>query len=264
MSTPISPQEGSSGPPSRRGFHLPQRQPWARGHLQASHEDALNAFGEYSLFVLMWSHVDYEAGRVGRCPRCTTIYSDDEDVSQDIFNAFRQPVEDRCLSCFGTTFDGGWKAKLVRPSMWDYSEERWSKTARGYVVNNTGSVQSTADFFMRDGDYVFRADGTRWRASGAQQTRLIDGFGHPSRADSNMGINFTQVTREDKTAIPYSIKPTTRTELTDLLDVVAQHAPEKYREKDQVRGPILPESNDFSPVDYRPIDHHPGSPRWDP
>lgn len=260
MPTP-TPPPGSPPPPSgKRGFHLPQRQPWARQHERKSHEEALNAFGEYALFVLMWDIQDHEAGRVERCPRCSSIGGTTTTNAGVIFETFKAPVEDRCPVCFGTTFEGGWKAKLIRPSLWDYTEEKWDKTARGYVTNNVGSVQSTADFFMTDGDYAFRADGTRWQVTGAQNSRIVDGFGHPSRADNNLGINYSNAVREDPSAVAYTIPPTTRTELTAMLDRVAKHQPLDYRSFDQIRGPILPEVGDFTPAAYGPIDYVPGTP----
>lgn len=260
MAVPVPPPGQPAQGPSQRGFHLPQRQPWAREHERKSHEEALNAFGEYTLFVLMWDISDFEAGRVDRCPRCQTIGAANPTNAEAIFDTFKAPVEDRCPVCFGTTFEGGWKAKLVRPAIWDYTEEKWDKTARGYVTNNVGSIQSTSDFFMTDGDYAFRADGTRWQVTGAQNSRIVDGFGHPSRADNNLGINYSNAVREDPSTVAYTISPKTRTELTALLDRVGQHQPLDYRSLDQIRGPILPEVGGYTPVDYRPIDYVPGSP----
>lgn len=229
-------------------------------HERKSHEEAVNAFGEYSLFVLMWTVHDLDEGLVTRCSRCQSIGGKTSDASAMIFDSFKSPVEGQCSNCYGTTFEGGWKAKLIRPAMWDYAEEKWDKTARGYITNNSGSVQSTADFFMRDDDYIFRADGTRWKVSGAQPGRIIDGFGHPSRADNNLGLNYTSVVRENESAPSFKIPPLTRTELTELLDVVGRHHAVDYRSFDEIRGPIRPESNDFEPQDYRPLDHHPGPP----
>lgn len=248
--------------PLKRGFHLPARQPYARATERRTHEEALFGFGEYSLFVLMWNIEDFDAGRVERCSRCQSLAGSTAEAAELIFDTFKATTEDFCVGCLGTTFEGGWKAKIVRPGIWDYREEVWSKTAKGMVLNLTGSLQTPSDFFMREGDVVMRGDGTRWKVKSGYPSRIHDGFGLPSRADSNLGYIYPEVTRDDKTL--NHIEPLTRTELTNLLDRVGDHWPTDTSGIDQIRGPLLPEMNEHSPVDYRPIDEILGSPNIGP
>jgi hypothetical protein len=230
MPTPFDPGEGSqptTPKPSQRGFHLPGRQPWARDNVRRSHEEALYAYGEYDLFVLMWSLEDFHANRVDRCSLCSVTTHLDPAVSERIFDAFKQPARAHCPNCYGTTFEGGWRAKIVRPCLWnDVSEEQQVNTNRGVVTKKTAqAIESTWDFYMRSGDYVMRADGTRWRVSNAQQTRLVTGFGYTARVDTQLGVNMATVVREDESSVAYEIPPETRTELTALLDVSGRHFP---------------------------------------
>ncbi len=260
MPTPTPPPTPDS-PGMKRGFHLPGRQPYARQIVRRQHEEALLAFGELSLFVLMWGMDDLAAGLVGRCSRCSTIAGETAEAAEMVFSAFQSTAEANCPVCFGTTLEGGWKAKLVRPAIWDYSEEVWSRTERGMVKNYDGSVQTTADFMLRDGDYIFRGDGTRWKSKGGSTNRIHDGFGLPSRADSNLGYNYSSVTM-DQDGDAANIPPLTRTELTAMLDVVGKHFLPEI--PDEIRGPVLPEAPGFVPADYRPIDNLPGSPHAAP
>lgn len=262
MPVPVPPEDPPQRGPAKRGFHLPGRQPYARATERRSHEEAIFAFGEYALFVLLWNIEDFDAGRVTRCSRCQGLAGDSTEASAIVFETFKATAEDLCPNCLGTTFEGGWKAKIVRPSLWDYREEIWSKTAKGMVLNLSGSVQTTADFLLRDGDVILRGDGTRYRAKSGTPARIHDGFGLPSRADSNLGYTYAQVNRDEKTTT--MIEPTTRTELNALLDRVGEHWPTDTSGVDQIRGPILPEMHEHVPIDYRPIDGLPGSPEARP
>ena len=260
MPVPVPPP--SSAPSRQRGFHLPGHQPYARDHERRSHTEAIFAFGEYAMFVLLWNIEDLNAGRVTRCSRCQSLAGETDEASEMIFETFKATAEDFCPNCLGTTFEGGWKAKIVRPSLWDYQEEVWSKTARGLVQNLSGSVQTTSDFLLRDGDVILRADGTRWRTKAGQPSRIHEGFGLPPRADSNLGYTYAQVNRDEDTTL--KIEPTTRTELTSILSALGQHWPTDTSGVDQIRGPILPEMHEYVPQDYRPVDDLPGSPTMQP
>lgn len=253
---PTEPQPGK-----KRGFHLPGRQPYARKTQASSHDEVLHAFGEYALFVIMWNLLDFEAGRVERCSRCATMTGTGSAAKDElIFETFKQAPEAICPNCYGTTFEGGWKAKIVRPSIWQYQEEQWDKGKRGYAVNLTGTIQTTNDFYLADGDYAFRADGSRWKISGGSTDRIQEGFGLPTRADSNLGYSYATVVREDEAAPSYAITPTTATELREMLEVPGSHFPLDTSTLDQIRGPILPEHHDHPPLDYRPSDRLPGPP----
>jgi hypothetical protein len=78
-------------------IHAPDPQPHAVATERFRHDGALFQWGEYAIFVLMWSVDDFEQGRVGRCPACYTAYG-------LIAEAYDQPARRNCPECFGTTF----------------------------------------------------------------------------------------------------------------------------------------------------------------
>lgn len=258
MPVPTPPPATPSPKVAKRGFHLPQREPYARATERRSHDESIFGFGEYALFILLWNTEDFKAGRVERCSRCIGLSGATDEAAALIFDTFKAPAEDQCPNCYGTTFEGGWKAKIVRPSIWQYAEEVWSQTARGMVNNLSGSVQTPSDFFMRRHDVILRADGTRWRTADGTPARIMDGFGTASRVDSNLGYTYGNVSRDESTTL--MIEPTTRTELTALLESVGHHWPTDTSGVDQIRGPLIPEMHEYAPADYRPVDELPGSP----
>ena len=146
IAIPQSPGQPESGPRAlQTPYHLREQQNYAVTQERMRHDQALYSLGEYAAFVLMWHIQDFEAGLVTRCSRC---YGENNLIAQ----VYEQPVENKCPVCFGTTFDGGYKAILVRPSIWDTNEEDFRLSARGEVIVQTASVQSTSDFRLRTGD----------------------------------------------------------------------------------------------------------------
>ena len=258
--TPTPPVDPPEGAPLKRGFHLPPRQPYAVTTARRSHTEVLYTYGELAMFVLMWNKEDFDYGRVGRCLRCqarTGSGSAEKDAL--IFETFAQPPEGTCPDCYGTTFEGGWKAKVIRPSIWNYSEEIWKQGKGGYVTSNDGSVQTTSDFYMADSDYIFRADGTRWMVAGGATDRINDGFGMNTRSESNLGYSYAKVVREDHSDPSYSIPPTTPTELREILERGRHFAP-NFSSIDEIRGPILIEQDNHPVRETRITDGLPGPP----
>lgn len=210
--------------------HLPDPQGYAVAQEQARHDGALFAYGEYSMFVLMWRSEDHEAGLVDRCLTCFEAYG-------KIAKAYGQsPIKD-CPECFGTTFEGGFKARLVRESLWDFNEPANRVHVRGEVEVATASIQSTSDFRMRTGDHIFRGDGTRWTMRTIGTNHLRTGFGMPGPDRTPLGYNFGQVDLQDRDHVVYSIPPEGTT-LAARLDVTGTRLPVDYTDLEIIRGPI--------------------------
>lgn len=181
------------------------------------HDEALYGYGEYAIFVLLWRPEDFDAGLVAHCPVCYVSYG-------SISDAYGQTADPKCRACFGSTFDGGYKAKIVRPSIWDFGADTNKPGAKGEVILNTAQIQSTTDFRMRVGDFAFKGDGTRWRIENISVTRLRSGFETPVDSRSLIAYSGGQVVREDKTSVAYDIAPL-ETELKGLLDT---NSPRRY------------------------------------
>ena len=208
----------------------PDYEGWAVEQMQARHDGALWRFGEYAMFILLWRIDDLNAGRVRRCPECVTPHD-------DIAEVYEQTFKTRCPSCFGTTFEGGYKAKIVRPSLWDYSETTNKVDSQGEVKKANTSVQTTSDFAMRTGDYILRADGTRWRVQSLSTNHLRTGFGFPDRADTIVGFNYGNVVMQDEKSNAYAIE--VPDELCHILNVTAPRVMQDFTRFEDVRGPLL-------------------------
>jgi hypothetical protein len=210
--------------------HLPDPQPWAVSQERARHEDALYRFGEYTMFVLLWDMNDFVADLVGRCSTC---YLSREVIA----DAYAQQGQTKCPNCLGTTFEGGWKAKIVRPSLWDSALPGEHQTSRGVVETASASIQTTSDFKLSIGDYLFRGDGTRWQCQSLSTNRLRSGFGLES-SDYSLGYNYGQVVLEEATSVAYITSPT-ENELKQWLDVRYVRALVDFTTIETIRGPLL-------------------------
>jgi hypothetical protein len=213
-------------------YHLPDRQQYAVAQERQRHTQALYGYGEYAMFCLLWNREDYDNGLVGSCLRCVIPRGVVADV-------YQQASDSKCLECFGTGYEGGYKAKIVRPSLWDYTEESYDNAARGNVKTHSASVQTTADFKMRSGDYIFRGDLSRWQMRTQATNHLRTGFDpvDPHGGDA-LGYNFGTVVREDPDSIIYSVPPTPAA-LAALLDVEHAHYPLNFTAVEEIRAPLL-------------------------
>jgi len=215
----------------QKGQHWqPDPQAYAIDQERYRHDGALDRYGEYSLFVLLWRVADFKAGLVVRCPTCYTAYGKAAEV-------YQQAPKRECADCFGTTFQGGVKAKVVRTSIWDVNEEEDREAARGEVTVQTATVQSTSDFRLRKGDYVLRADGTRWQARSLGGNALRTGFWHPERR-TEVGFNYASVTREDASSVAYTIAPTDPVTIA-TLDVSGARYPVDFTSLEVINGPLV-------------------------
>lgn len=209
---------------------LRERQQYVIDQERYRHDDALHAYGEYAMFALMWRRIDLDNGLVGPCLRCVVPYGGIGDV-------YQQAGESKCPECFGTAYEGGFKALLVRPSVWDYTEQADSNVTRGALVTQTASVQTTSDFRLRTGDFIFRVDGSRFQVRTMSSNHLRTGFS-PSQNDA-VGYNFGQVAREDLSSVAYMIPPTNEVLEAALEAASESRTPVDWSAFEIVRAPVL-------------------------
>ena len=227
---PVPAPQGSTLVPQVQPHHLPDMQQWAVLQEQRRHDQALYALGEYAVFVLMWRVGDHQDGLVARCSRC---FPDGDLVAK----VYKQALNAKCPECFGTTFEGGYKAILVRPSIWDANEEDYRIAARGEIATQTVSVQTTSDFRLRSGDYIFRSDGSRYQMRTMSSNELRTGFGTPGPG-SVVGYNYGTVSREDESSVAYLLPPAP--EVVSLrLSPAGWRAPQDFSNMEEIRGPVL-------------------------
>lgn len=193
------------------------------------HDQALNTYGEFAMFVLRWTIRDFKAGLVERCSECMIAYG-------KIADTYQQPARKDCPACYGTSFEGGIRAKIVRTSLWDANEEDYQDARRGESVLQTASVQSTSDFRMRTGDYIFRADGSRWQMRTVSTNALRTGFLEPEHR-TEVGYNYGLVQREDEDTVAYMIPPATA-DLIAILDVRDVRYPPDFSAHEEINGSL--------------------------
>lgn len=177
---------------------VPQVQPWTNVWVIDQHVEALYLLGEPALFTMMWRVQDYEAGLVDHCSSCYTRSA----------QAFDQPARKKCPVCFGTTFEGGIRGQIIRPAIFNDRNVELTDTIRGTLSIDTLQVETTPDFVFTKGDYVFRADGTRYQGEEKGEGVLRTGFAHPNSSDAFRGT-IPSVRLEDPTSVAYTLPPTT-------------------------------------------------------
>lgn len=184
-------------------------QDWASNVLEAQHEEALYAYGELALFTMMWRPADFEAGLVGRCTVCFGGATSRQAA------AFQQPAQRECPSCYGTTYEGGFRAQIIRPALMADRNSEVTDQARGVVVTDTIAFETTADFTLHKGDYVFRFDNSRFQVEEKSEAVVRPGFGPPLSPDSFAGASTAH--KEETTSVAYRILPTDPMTLATML-----------------------------------------------
>lgn len=180
-------------------YWLGATEPWAIAQLTSSHLEVLYRLGELAMFVLMWRPADLLVGLVSPCVVC-------EAQDARAFAAYEQPTKRRCPSCLGTTFDGGYRARIVRPTLWVDRTRDSSDGARGEVVTSYVSLETTRDFTLHTGDYIFRLGGDRFRCAELDAPPVRTGFDTPDPLQRVAGI-VDRVTLEDPSSVAYLIPP---------------------------------------------------------
>lgn len=197
------------------------------------HSQALYWVGEWTVFFLMWHILDFEAGLVQRCRRCNAT-----DTEKRIAEVYQQPRQNKCPDCFGTTFEGGYRARIIRPAIFTDVDETDKPGKRGMTHPASANMETTVDFRLREGDFVVRADNTRWRATTPRRTMLRSGFGHPTQSLSAISYNNAAVNLEDRTSVAYLLPAPN----VDVVLGTRSHLPLDFSSFEQIRGPLIPPS----------------------
>lgn len=212
--------------------HLLQQQPWVIEQERARHEEVLFLHGEYSLIILMWDLADQQRGYISRCTACYASLG-------KISDAYGQPSDSRCPDCYGTTWEGGWKARILRPTLWDFTDSDETLGRRGEGVSQSASVQFPWDFHVGLVSYVVRSDGSRWKVVDQPQGSYIRaGFGQPTQPISNVALSASRVIREDPNSIAYDIPPDNAL-LLPMLQDLTRHYPVDTSDIEVIRAPLL-------------------------
>lgn len=206
---------------------------WATEQERQRHTEALFWVGEWTAFFLMWTVLDFEKNLVGRCQRC---YSTTTGFDARYANVYNQPTQNKCPDCFGTTFEGGFRARIVRPAIFTDGDETNSPNAKGVMHPETVNVETTTDFRMHEGDFAVRADNTRWRLNTPSRTMLRTGFGHPTQFDSSISYNNSSAKLEDQTSVAYLLPAPN---VGNVLSV-RSYLPTDFSTFELIRGPLIP------------------------
>lgn len=212
-----------------RGLYTRLQQGWAVDQERARHDQALYQIGEYALFILLWTTEDYDEDMVGLCTVC---------ASDKISQAYGQPARTKCPTCFGTRFEGGWRAQIVRPAIFTDADDGQSFTARGTVRPQELHLETTSDFRVHAGDYCVRATGERFQLRTPQRTTIRTGFGTPYQRDVATAYNLARAALEDETSVAYDIPPDT----DGAVEILSRRAavPSDFSDVEQIRAPLIP------------------------
>ncbi len=224
-------------PLTKTAFWMPKRLPHVHQHLSDSHDQVLYRLGEYAMFVMMWHVADFEAGLVGRCSTCSP---DDDSKEERYAKAYgHQPDIANCPDCYGTSFDGGIRAQVIRPAVVSDVNTETVTGRRGEVTTDIVAIETTSDIFVRTGDFMFRADGGRYRCVEMTTLTVRSGFDMPD-SDESIGGVIPSARLEDKASVAYTIPPTNAALRTLLLGLTGRHVPEDLTQLDVAPGPLIP------------------------
>lgn len=221
--------------PYRNPYYVRQRQDWAVEQERMRHNQALYTIGEWCVFVLMWHITDFEKGLVNRCPTCWQQYGRVAEV-------YAQPAQNKCGDCFGTSFEGGYKAIIVRPAIFTDADDTEAFQQKGVVHTRELTVESTPDFRIQNGDYVFRVDNARFRLRTPSRVTLRSGFGHPWQNQTGLTYNHSRAGLEDPSAVAYTIPPQAES-LRGLLNI-SPESPADFSNFEVIRAPLIPADED--------------------
>lgn len=213
-------------------YYVREPQPWAIEQERRRHNQALWYFGEPVVFALMWHLEDHQKGLVGRCPTCY-------EAQGQIAEVYGQASHAKCLDCFGTSFEGGFKALIVRPAIFSDSDDNETKHSRGVVTPQDLTIESTPDFRVRTGDFALRINGDRFFLRVPERVTLRTGFAPPTQTDTAIGYNHANAVQEDPTSAAYLIPPA-----NDELAVILGHIsriPRDWGTFEIIRAPLIPE-----------------------
>lgn len=220
--------------PNSRATHQPYyvraTQRWAVDQQRQHHLQALYTLGEWTMFCLMWHLDDFERGLVKGCPECFQ--------GNRYAQAYKQPERNKCPNCYGTTFEGGFRAIIVRPAIFGDSDENQQYQQRGVIASDQLDMESTPDFRVRTGDYCFRSTGHRFYLRVPNRVTLRTGFSTPYQRSMAVGYNHARASLEDHTSVSYMIPPVEE-DLVTILNVTAPE-PLSFSPFEIIRAPLIP------------------------
>jgi hypothetical protein len=208
------------------------RENWAVTQERDRHNQVLWEYGELAIFVLLWHLEDFNAGLVERCSTCYLAVN-------PIAEAYGQGDQYRCPDCYGTTFEGGYKAIIVRPTLFSDTDKDQKAHSRGQVNSDEVDIESTADFRIRTGDYCVRATGDRFYLRVPARVTLRTGFGVPWQTNSAITYSHARAVIEDPADASYVIPPD-NDRAHDIL-VAVSRLPLSYHQYEDIRAPLIPE-----------------------
>lgn len=204
---------------------------WAIEQERYRHDQALYTIGENVMFALLWRIEDFTHGYVRRCPRCYS--ATDKEISE----VYNQPTINKCPMCYGTSFEGGIRAKIIRPAVVSDTDDDESQANRGATYVQRVAVESTSDFRFRSGDFMFRADGSRWQLSAPSRVTIRTGFAHPSQQADSMGYTTGSASLENESSVAWIIPPSK----DDLAGILYPAPNYPVSQVDRINGPLIPD-----------------------
>lgn len=217
-------------------YYLRQRADWAIEQERMRHAQAIYMVGEWAMFFLMWQVVDFEAGRVQRCSVC---YPSGAPLAKRVADVYDQPHKNKCPSCFGTTFEGGYRARIVRPAIFADTDDNEDTSKRGAIHPSTVTIESTWDFRAYGGDYVVRANNTRWQLSNPQRVTLRTGFETPEQSVTSLTYSNMRAGYEEPTTVAYTLPPTSAGTIATILGT-PMYYPSDFSAHEDINGPLIP------------------------
>jgi hypothetical protein len=224
--------------PARR-LYVRERQDFATENERIRQNQAIYMYGEYVMFILMWHIQDLEAGRITRCSRC---YGDGTTLEDRVANVYNQPTQQKCPTCFGTTFEGGYKARIIRPAIITDSDKDDANQARGVTHSMSLDVESISDFRIRSGDYMFRSNGDRFYLRTPARVTLRTGFYSPRQSNDSIDYNLARAGLEDRKAVAYDIPPPASSVETILSEV--ERCPTDFTAYEEIKADLIPSDDD--------------------
>jgi hypothetical protein len=234
--------------PAARPIRTWQRDPqrFAITQERERHVQALWQYGELAVFALMWTTLDAVAGMAQPCTRCN-VDAAAQSPEQQISAAYGQGSQFRCPLCYGSQYIAagtvkqypGLRALLVRPAVITDLDKAQQFANRGVVNTGTLNAESTPDFRVRNGDYMFRVSGDRFRLRVPRRVTLRTGFGSPWQQSTAITYNLAQAGLEDPTSASYIIPPDAPTLATWLGTYT--RVPVSYAGLEVINGPLIPE-----------------------
>jgi hypothetical protein len=224
--------------PARR-LYVRETQDFAIENERLRQNQAIYWYGEYVMFILMWHIQDFEQGRVERCSTC---FGTGDSIQDRISAAYKQPTKQKCPDCYGTTFEGGYKAKIIRPAILTDSDKNDQIQARGVTHSMALDVETVSDFRLRSGDYMFRQNGDRFYLRTPTRTTLRSGFEHPQQTVHSIHYNLARASLEDRETVSYLIPP----DASSLAVILSEEArtPVDFSAYEEIREDLIPAEDD--------------------